>query len=272
MDLNLLRAALAGYFAATAVLVAELLVRRPGLKSAGIRLLWIGAVAHVGALVARTAAAGYPPITSSSETLSVVGLAIVVGFLVLERRRPVATLAVMIGPLAFVLTFVAYAFYRGVTELPPNLKSALLPVHASLAILGIALFSLAFAVSLAYLIHERRLKAKRVTSHLRLPPLEMLDRLNYRFLKWGLSLYTLAIVSGIVWAHLAWGRLWSTEPLLFSTACTWLVYALVFQGRATAGLRGRRAAALTILGFVILFVLLIGEKVFMGGRHGGTFG
>lgn len=272
MDLNLLRVTVAAYLAATAVAVADLVVPRPALKSAGIRLLWIGVLAHVGALAARWVQAGYTPITNPSESVSVVGFVIVVGFLILQFRRPVATLAVMISPLAFALTFVAYVFYRGVNELPPNLKSVLLPVHASLAVFGMALFGLAFAMSLAYLIQERRVKAKRIREPSRLPPLEMLDRLNHRFLTWGLSLYTLAIVSGVVWAHLAWEHFWSNEPRLLWAAGTWLVYALVLQGRLTAGLRGRRAAALTILGFATLVLSLIGEKMFLMGRHGGTFG
>jgi ABC-type transport system involved in cytochrome c biogenesis permease subunit len=272
MDLSLLRVTVAAYLLATVAAVADLAVPRPGLKWGAIRLLWIGLLAHVGALSARAVAAGYTPITNWSETMSVLGFLVVAGFLILQFRYPLATLAVMIGPLAFVLTFVAYAFYQGVGELPPKLQSILLPVHASLAIFGMALFSLAFAMSLAYLIQERRLKGKRMGTRFHLPPLEMLDRLNHRFLTWGLSLFTLAIVSGVVWAHLAWEHFWSSEPRLLWAGGTWVVYALVLQGRLTAGLRGRRAAALTILGFATLVLSLISEKVFVMGRHGGTFG
>jgi cytochrome c-type biogenesis protein CcsB len=272
MELHLLRAAVAAYFLSTAAAAADLIAPRSALKSISLRLLWVGLIGHVGAVMTRAAVAGYPPITRSSESLSVVGLVIVAGFLTLQIRRPVETLVVVISPLAFALTFTASALYQGVGELPPNLQSALLPVHVLLAVLGNALFTMAFAVSLAYLVQERRLKAKRMDWRLRLPPLEMLDRLNQRFLTWGLSLFTLAIVSGIVWAHIVWGRFWSAEPRLLWAMCTWVVYALVFQGRVTAGLSGRRAATLTILGFVTLVFSLIGGNVFMPGRHGGSFG
>lgn len=272
MDLYFLGATVVMYLLATAVVAADLVVPRPVLKAAETRLLWIGAVAHLGALVARTIQAGYPPITNSSESLSLLGLVTVGGFLMLQLRYPVSTLSVVVSPLAFALTFVAYAFYRGVSGLPPNLRTVLLPVHVGLAILGMALFSLAFTVSLAYLIQERRLKSKRVSRQLRLPPLEMLDRLNHRFLTWGLSLFTLGIASGVIWAHLAWDNFSSREPRLLWAICTWVVYALVFQGRVTAGLRGRRAAVLTILGFATLAFSVIGGEMFMTGRHGGTFG
>jgi cytochrome c-type biogenesis protein CcsB len=272
MDVNLLFAAVVAYFMSSAVAAVDLLTPRAGFKSAAIRFLWAGLVAHIGAIVSRTLAAGYPPITNSSESMSVVGLVIVAGFLALELRRPVGTLSVVISPIAFALTLGGYVFDPGVGQLPPNLQSALLPVHVLLAVLGNGLFTLAFAVSLAYLVQERRLKTKRLHWRLRLPPLEMLDRLNYRFLTWGLSLFTLAIVSGIVWAHLVWGRFWLGEPRLLWAGCTWAVYALVFQARVTAGMRGRRAARLTILGFATLVFSLIGGSVFAPGRHGGTFG
>lgn len=272
MDLNLLRAAIGAYFLATGAAALELLSGQRRLRRVSVQFLWLGLTFQVGALIFRSLAAGHFPVTAFSQSLSVLAFVIVAGFLTLQLRWPVATLVVMISPLAFVLTLAAHTFYHGVGTMPPHLQSALLPVHVLLAILGNALFSLAFAVSLAYLVQERRLKAKRVGSRWPLPPLETLDRLNHRFLSWGLSLFTLAIVSGVVWAHLTWRQFWSSEPRLLSAVVTWIVYAAVFQGRITAGLRGRRAATLTIFGFAILVCSLIGVNLFTPGRHGGTFG
>ncbi len=273
MELNLLRAALFTYMAASAVAAVELLAPRPGLRTAGNRLLWIGLACHVAALTARALATAHFPITSVSETLSMVVVVVTGAFLGLRLRWPsLATLAVVIAPLAFALTLASYAFHRTVDAVPPHVRSALLPVHVLLAILGIALFCLAFAMSLAYLVQERRLKTKRLDGRFRLPPLETLDQLSYRFLTWGLSLFTLAIVSGVVWAHLVWGPDWSGEPRLVWAVITWAVYAAVFQGRVSAGMRGRRAATLTIVGFATLVCSLIGVNVFTPGRHGGGFG
>jgi cytochrome c-type biogenesis protein CcsB len=260
------------YFLATGAAAVGLVMPRTALKSSGIGFLWVGLVLHVAALVVRAITAGHFPVTCFSESLSLLGVIIVAGFLALELQRPVGALTVVISPLAFALTLAAYAFHCGATVIPPNLQSALLPVHVLLAILGYALFSLAFAVSLVYLVQERRLKSKRAGARLQLPPLEVLDRLSYRFLTWGLSLFTLAIASGIVWAHLAWGRFWFGEPRLVGAVLTWVVYATVYQGRITAGLRGRRAATLTIFGFAMLVCSLLGVNLLMPGRHGGTYG
>jgi cytochrome c-type biogenesis protein CcsB len=272
MDLNLLRAAIVAYLVATATCALELLAPRPRLRRVGINALRAGAMFHASALFARLLSTGHFPITNFSDSLSALAFLVVCAFLCLEVRWPIGSLAVVIAPLAFTGTLGAHAFYRGQAAMPVHLQSALLPVHVMLAVLGNALFSLAFAVSLAYLVQERRLKAKRVAGRMQLPALETLDQLNHRFLTWGLSLFTLAIASGVVWAHLVWGRFWSNEPRLVWAMVTWVVYAIVFQGRVTAGMRGRRAATLTIVGFATLVCSLIGVNFFTPGRHGGTFG
>lgn len=273
MELSLLRAAIVLYLGASGSAAIDLLARRSALRAVGTRLLYAALVVHLGALATRSVTAGHFPITSFAESMSTVAALVVVVFVVLWRRwSGLGPLLVVVGPLAFAMTLASHAFHRGVGVMPPQLRSVLLPVHVLLAIVGNALFCLAFVVSLAYLVQERRLKRKRLDTRVRLPALETLDQLNHRFLTWGLSLFTLAIVSGIVWAHLTWGQFWSDEPRLLWAVVTWIVYAAVFQGRVTVGLRGRRAAALTIVGFAVLVSSLIGVNLFTPGRHGGTFG
>jgi cytochrome c-type biogenesis protein CcsB len=166
----------------------------------------------------------------------------------------------------------ADAVYRGARPLPPVLDSAWLPVHVVLSFLGDAVFALAFSASLLYLVQERRLKARRGRGVLRyLPSLETLDRVNYTCLVWGLVLLTLGIVSGIVWAHSAWGRFWSSDPKLVFSLVTWGIYVILLQGRMTAGWRGRWAATLTIAGFAVIVISLVGVNVLALGQHGRAF-
>ena len=76
-----------------------------------------------------------------------------------------------------------------------------------------------------------------------------LDQAQLPRARWGLVLLTLAIVTGIVWAHEAWGRgRLASEPKLLFSVLVWALYAVLLQGRMAAGWRGRRAAQLTIVG------------------------
>jgi ABC-type transport system involved in cytochrome c biogenesis permease subunit len=80
------------------------------------------------------------------------------------------------------------------------------------------------------------------------------------------------MLSGVLWAELSWGRLWSWDPLTFWTTVIWILYAVLLHGRVTVGWGGRRAATLTIVGFGVLFVSFIGVNMLSPGRHAGSFG
>ena len=272
MELWCLHLAIALYLAGTLAALVGVAVRQELPRTLLPRLLWVGFVAHGLSIALRSWTAGHMAVTTFDEALSFLALLLVAVFLVVQLRRPLVALGAVVSPLAFGLTLAADAVYRGARPLPPVLDSAWLPIHVVLSILGDAVFALAFSASLLYLVQERRLKARRAPAALRyLPSLETLDRLNYRCLVWGLILLTLGIVSGIVWAHTAWGRFWSSDPKLVFSLVTWGIYVVLLQGRMTAGWRGRWAATLTIAGFAVIVISLVGVNVLALGQHGKAF-
>jgi cytochrome c-type biogenesis protein CcsB len=272
MDLTLLRLATVLYLAATIAALIGIAVSQDLPRKLMPRLLLAGVAVHAAAIAVRSVAIGHLAVTTFVESLSAVAALLAAIFLVVQARRPLIALGAVVSPLAFGLAIAADAGYRNAEPLPPALDSAWLPVHVGLSILGDAVFALAFSVSLLYLLQERRLKTHRVRGFLRhLPSLETLDRLNYSCLVWGLILLTLGIVSGIVWAHEAWGRSWSTDPKVVFSLFTWGVYVVLLQGRMTAGWRGRWAATLTIAGFAVIVLSLVGVNVLALGNHGKAF-
>src|SRR5438105_9479032 len=232
MELGLLRLATLLYLAATFDALAGIAMQRELPRWLLPRLLLGGLAVHSAAIILRSVAAGHIAVTTFAEALSFLAVVLVAIFLAVQARRPLVALGAVVSPLAFGLGLAAYAAYSGARPLPPVLDSAWLPVHVVLSFLGDAVFALAFSASLLYLVQERRLKARRGHGTFRfLPSLETLDRLNYACLVWGLILLTLGIVSGIVWAHTAWGRFWSSDPKLVFSLVTWGIYVVVLQGR-----------------------------------------
>jgi len=272
MELGCLRLAIALYLAGTAAALLGIAVRQDLPRTLLPRLLWVGCVAHGLSITVRSWTVGHLAVTTFDEALSFLALLLMAVFLVVQLGRPLVALGAVVSPLAFGLTLAADAVYRGARPLPPVLDSAWLPIHVVLSVLGDAVFALAFSASLLYLVQERRLKARPAPGALRyLPSLETLDRVNYRCLVWGLVLLTLGIVSGIVWAHSAWGRFWSSDPKLVFSLVTWGIYVVLLQGRMTAGWRGRWAATLTIAGFAVIVLSLVGVNVLALGNHGKAF-
>jgi cytochrome c-type biogenesis protein CcsB len=272
MELVLLRVAIALYLGGTVAALVGIAVRQDLPRTLLPWLLTGGFLAHGASIAVRSWTAGHMAVTTLDEALSFLALLLVAVFLLVQLRRPLVALGAVVSPLAFGLTLAADAVYRGARPLPPVLDSAWLPVHVVLSFLGDAVFAIAFSASLLYLLQERRLKAHRGRGVLRsLPSLETLDRLNYACLVWGLILLTLGILSGIVWAHTAWRGFWSSDPKLVFSLVTWGIYVVLLQGRMTAGWRGRWAATLTIAGFAVIVVSLVGVNVLALGQHGKAF-
>ncbi len=147
-----------------------------------------------------------------------------------------------------------------------QVRGALLPVHISLALIGVAALALACGVAVLYLLLERQLKHKRFgrVFH-RFPSLETLDQINYRCVTIGFPIYTIALLLGGLWAYrlldgagqfrLEWGM----------ALLAWLLFGVLLQARIIVGWRGRRAALLTIAGFSVVLGVLAQYLVRGGG-------
>lgn len=177
-----------------------------------------------------------------------------------------------------------------------NVEPRLITAHIFSATLGTALFGIAAACGVLYLLSERRLRRRgagksgsqpalpsgtgstaegaagqgsRPLSIWRGPSLETLDSWNQRSIAFGMLAFTAALISGTSWLirvaaarGIGQGNLLSVAGYLFGQSryglavTTWLIYAGLLLGRAAFGLRGRRAARLTIVGFLMALGVL----------------
>jgi cytochrome c-type biogenesis protein CcsB len=249
-------------------------IARPGGRASSIAFgaLATGFTVHTMAIAWRFAHSGTPA-TGFDQGLSFFAWLIVGIYFVLRTADRLTVIGAVVSPLAFALTLASVVLFgEDPDAVPLEYRSAWLPVHVTLAFLGNAVLALAFAVSVIYLVQERLLKSHRRGWMIRrLPSLEQLDRLNFRCLVWGFPLLTLGIVTGGMWALHTAGRFWSGEPREIMSLLTWLIYAALLQFRLTAGLRGRRAATLTIVAFGLVVASFVSIHVLaLPGRHGAA--
>jgi len=209
---------------------------------------------------------GYTPITSQHETVVFFAWATTWAYLSFRWRYTVKNFGTFVALLIMVLLTAAAFASRDILPLKPVLQSWWLPLHAGVSLFAYAFFSLAFCGGLMYLLQERELKRKRFGYFFeRLPSLDALDQLNSHCLATGFVFLTLGIVTGSLWTRQAWGTYWQWHPKEIWTMITWFVYLVQVHQRFTAGWRGKRAAVMAIVGFLIVVFTLWGVMYPLGG-------
>jgi ABC-type uncharacterized transport system permease subunit len=220
------------------------------------RLLVVATVLHAVHIVTSSLTSGVCPVEGLHFTLSVASMLACAIYLALRRRYHIDVVGAFVAPLA--LTFLLASTLVTMSAPDPHYRRAILPVHVASNLLGDALFMLAFAAAVAYLLQERRLKEKKLAGFFRkLPSLDALDRAEHRFLLAGFPFLTAGIVTGVYWAHdVEAGGAADVARAIFGYT-TWILFAGVLLLRAGAGWRGRRAAYGTIAGFSFAVLVLI---------------
>jgi ABC-type uncharacterized transport system permease subunit len=228
-----------------------LLRRNSPLFRGALGALGVGVIFHLVSIVERGMLLKRVPLDNFFETASICGFLVAVVFLFVHWRYDFSSLGIGIFPLVFMLT------QLGALELPVSpwsnagVRGAGLAVHVFLILLGYAALLLMTFASVFYLIQERALKNKRPSVWFdRLPPLATLDSLITRSMGLGFTFITLGLVSGLVWAFIESGTKFLFEERIGFAFVTWGAYLIMVFLRASAGLRGRKAAwmALTVLG------------------------
>ncbi len=224
-------------------------------QRAGVWLIGIGAALHATHIVVSSMVLQICPIKGIHFALSVTSMLACVAYIVMRIRYRIDAVGVIVAPLALTFLVGSQAAH---TEANTSLKSAVLPIHVLANLAGEALFVLAFAAAVAYLVADKQLKKKKVAGVVsRLPPLDVLDRAEHAFLLAGFPLLTVGIITGALWAErVESGSVVDVTRSLFGYA-TWMLFAGVLLLRAWRGWRGKRAAYGTIAGFAFAFVVLV---------------
>ncbi len=136
-------------------------------------------------------------------------------------------------------------------------------VHFASSPFLLAGLATALFVSFAWLV----LNWKHDTIVEHLPHRDTLDNLIYKTVAFSFPLLTLMIIAGAYWANRTWGSYWSWDPKEDWALITWLTYAGYLHMRLTRGWRGRRAAAMAIIGFAIVMFTFFGVTYLLPGLH-----
>jgi cytochrome c-type biogenesis protein CcsB len=212
---------------------------------------------------------GHAPLSNLYESLVFAAWAIMLIYLVMEYRTKQRALGVF--PALFAFLAMAYASFSTsvsskIQPLLPALKSNWLIAHVVTCFLGYAAFAISCGISILYIVRNSRPETSGGASTL-LPDLRQLDELNYQMVLFGFLWLSLGIITGSVWADLAWGTYWSWDPKETWSLITWLIYAALLHARTMKGWRGSRVAWLSIIGFGCVLFTYFGANFLLGGLH-----
>lgn len=234
-----------------------------------VAIMVVAAFVHLLALVFRGLAANpiRVPWGNMYEFTLTATFIVVALFLITYKRFQLSWLApiITIFVLAVLMTDVV-VLYEPITPLRDALQSPWLVIHVVSAIIATGSLTLGGMCSVLYLVKKRASSRGEVKGYLaRVPSLESLDRLAYRWHAFAFPLWTFAaLIAGPIWAHYAWGKAWGWDPKEIWALITWIVYAAYLHARATAGWKGSRAAIVALVGLATLWFNFIGINYFFG--------
>lgn len=254
MSLLWLRVAVLLYGIAALAVLPAALYQQPRWRHVALPAAVGALFFHFVALVEMLNAAHHRLPVDTHETLSFLGMLLALAFVLVYWKYRTISLGVFLLPICFLLGLVP-AFDPGTEPSTlPGLHTGWLFLHIALLLAAYAALFVSLIASIFYLVQERRLKAKSpVGGHMRLPPLETLDRIALRALLIGLPCMTAGLLIGSLLAQIAYGASYFRDPKILLAFAMWLAYVAMIYIRQHSGLRGRRAVYLS--GFVFLVVL-----------------
>jgi len=248
------------YVVAASAFAAHLLGRHPSMLRLGRLALGAALLGHLG-FIGLQCLHGMNPLRDVRGALDLSSWLLAVGALLISVRSRFAVVGLVAAPISLGLLVVSRLTPAGAL-VSPGSATLLGKAHIALVAAGVAIFGIAAAVAAIYLLQEAALRSKRVGAlYRRTPSLTSLDDAGRRLILVGFPIFTFAVVSGLVWVTRRPGI--GLRPEHAVAGLTWAIFAALILARVTMGWRGRRAAMLTVLGFLAVVGVLL---IYMGRR------
>jgi cytochrome c-type biogenesis protein CcsB len=275
------------FYAFSFIVLAWALTKRAGgkgkkdvfanrLDTIGLALMGIGVLANGAGVLTRGIAANRVPWANMYE-FSISGAFIVsaIFLLALIFRDLKFIAAFVVGFVVLVIGSANTLFYVQVESLVPALQDYWLVIHVSVAILATAFFTIGATLSLIQVFKQtKRIEyseetaAQGVTKPVKVfPSSEKLERTAYQFNVIGFILWSFTLIAGAIWADKAWHRFWGWDTKEVWTFIIWTIYAAYLHATTTKGWDGKRAAWLSLIGFLAIIFNFTIVNLFFKGLH-----
>ena len=232
------------------------------------RILLAGFVCHTIFLIQQYYVLGVAPVITLKSALSFFSWTIIGAYLVCHLKFQLMVLGSFLAPLAACLMIISSSIPAMEVTVKPIFRSVWLTIHVGTIFTGNGIFALTFIAAIMYLIQEHHIKKKKFGSfYPRLPSLQTLDMVNHYSLMYGFPFLTIGMITGAIYAQYALGSYWRWDPKEVWSLITWLFYATLLHERLAVGWRGRRAAIMSIIAFMVLIFTFLGASLWLSDYH-----
>jgi len=239
-------------------------------------LMFITLMLHTLFVVLRTIALGHIPMGSPLEFLSLLALAILCIYIVIERRVRVNQTGFLVIAFAFLMQFLSSSFMGMGAPENELLHENAFTAHAVFMLFAYTCLCISFLYALLYLLQARHLSRRDFgLFYQRMPALDVLERMSVGAVKLGVPALFVALVIGHLWLQSLLDRedpklniaLSHTDPKIIATWITFLVYSLGAGGHKFLGWRGRRMNFLAIGAFIMVIIAMAVIHHFLPSFH-----
>lgn len=249
--------ALIAYLIVSLHLYWALVRTKPIAKGFTLAMLTVGLVAHSVVLYPHIATI-YGLNFNLFNILSLTSCFFLLFYLLFCLYRPILSLGVLAVPTAIIglsLGYFGTAPYSPLSDISAGLEAHILLSIAAYCVLLMAAFQ-----ALIMRFQIRDLKHKTVHRYWvnKLPPLQSMESVLFDMILAGFVLLTLALAIGFVYVNDLMAQHIAHKTVL--SVISWLLFGGLLIGHWQSGWRGRRAANMTILAFVLLAIGFVGSK------------
>jgi ABC-type uncharacterized transport system permease subunit len=232
---------------------------------------WSGVSASIALLIWHSVASHrWLPLGDNFTALIWLGLLLALFLAYIYSRRPLGAMEWVLTPIVILLLIGAGVFGR--VHPHEYVTSTWSAIHLISSFGGAVAFAVAGGSGFMYLLANRRLRSKHVAPGPHLGSLERLEHLTLISVTLGFALLTVGMITGVVKVlatsgETSLGHPWWLSPKVLLAFTVWVIYGIVLHSPINPSFRGRKAAMLSVVGFVLMIGTLVAVMFVPGGKH-----
>jgi ABC-type transport system involved in cytochrome c biogenesis permease subunit len=252
--------AFVAYIVSAACYLAQVKLNRQGVGRLAFAVAVAAFLVQTAVLVRIWLTAGYLPVANLFSTQFFFSWALAAVYLYFELRYRIGAAGLFVIFLCLLLLGSVLPREASVPPLIPTLDTPLFTLHIVFSFTGYAFFAMAFSLGALYLVQKRAATGF-------LPELGLLRRLNEEAIFLGFALFTLCMVFGSLWAHLAWGYWFSWNIKGVWSFLVWLFYAGMCHAKFVRRWQGTGYAIFSLAGFGVVLFTYLGIGLLLSSNH-----